>query len=172
MIDISSPIRDWLNAHPADRDPAAGALLLLRLDRNQVFYRAVLANPSRHLPTLESRLRAHLTRRLSLPSHEQAKALAKEADEIMSPEQAAVKAMKGGRRPDHESLPPEIQRLYADNLDLRHRMQQIHLQIRTLLSSGSECSRQDIADLVVILRDADIKYHDNWKLYDAYGTGG
>ena len=168
MINFNSVIRDWLKADPQDRDPAQGAMLLLQIDRNRVFYSAALANPAKYMPQIESRLREHLARRESIPSKQEAQALAKEADQILAPS-SEIRQIKGGKRPDHDSLPPAIQKLYVDNLELRHRMQQYHLQIRTLLSSEAECSREDIRDLVRLLRDTDVKYLRNWKTYDEYG---
>lgn len=160
-------IRSWLDAHPDDRDPAQGALILLRVDRNKVFYAQASANPRKYIKEIESRLRSHLTRRQAIPSPEQVQALAREADGIMHPS-ASIKAIKGGKRPDHDSLPDEIKALYVENLELRHKMQQYHLQIRTLLGSEAECSREDIRDLVKLLRDTDVKYLRNWKQYDEY----
>ena len=178
-VDFSSVISQWLRAHPDDRDPAQGALLLLRADRNQVFYRAALASPAAYLPEIERRLREHLRRRSDTPSQSQALSLAASADRIIQSQQAAPvtigqdpQAIKSGLRPDHDSLPAEIQALYVRNRELRAKMQIYHSRIRALAASGceQECSRQEIADLVTLLREADIQYHLNWQKYDNFST--
>lgn len=167
-IDFTAAIRAWLREHPDDRDLQYGAQLLLRIDRNQVFYRAALANPGRYMPAIEEKLKEHLRRRLARPSPEQVEKLVAEASEIVYPS-SVIKKIKGGRRPDHDSLPEEIRSLYAENLELRHKMQQYHLQIRMLRASKADCAPEDIRDLVTLLRNADVKYLKNWKAYDEYG---
>ena len=182
-VNFDSVISQWLRAHPDDRDPAEGALLLLRADRNQVFYRAATVNPTAYLPEIEKRLREHLRRRQATPSKEEAVSLASEAGKIIS----AIKdqgtatpvtlgqdpqAIKSGMRPDHDNLPENIQQLYVRNRELRAKMQVYHSRIRALAATDceAECSRQEIADLVALLRDADIEYHNNWHLYDTHNA--
>lgn len=173
-VNFDAIISQWLRAHPDDRDPAQGALLLLRADRNQVFYRAALASPSTYLPEIETRLREYLRRRRATPTPSEALALAGEAGDIIASQDTPTplgkdpQAIKSGLRTDHDNLPPDIQNLYIRNRELRAKMQIYHSRIRSLAATGceQECSRQEIADLVSLLREADIEYHLNWQKYD------
>lgn len=166
-VKFNSAIRAWIEAAPEDRDYALGALYVLQLDHNTARYDTIIRNPAAHATHIEDTLRRALARREDPVTPEKAKSLAAEADRIMTPSAEAA-LIKGGKRPDHDSLPADIRKLYEDNLELRHKMQQYHLQVRTLLASGTQCSREDIKDLVDLIRAADIKYHNNWNRYDNF----
>lgn len=167
MVNFDAVIKSWLDAHPEDRDPTQGALLLLKLDRNQVAYRAHIANPQRYLPKIQEALKAHLDRRRNIPSQQQTEQLVAEAEDILATKDC--KEIKSGKRADHDSLPENIRKLYEDNLDLRRRRSLYHSQIQILRTSKADCSREDIRDLVALLKKTDIMYRENWKKYDNYG---
>ena len=57
MIDS---IKTYLNAPAAERDVAAGALLLLQLNRNRVLYNGACIAPKRYAPVIEHELKKHL----------------------------------------------------------------------------------------------------------------
>lgn len=174
MLDFNVVIRDWLNAHPDDRSFEDGAMILLQLTRNQTRYRAMLRNQQAYASVLEDELKAHLAKRENKPSPQEVAAIRKEAAEILAAQTSLktdnpAKDFKGGKRPDHDSLPPEIQNLYDENTIIRHRMSKYHIEIQNLLKSPAGCAAEDLRDVVALLRDADIKYHENWKAYDSFG---
>lgn len=171
---FTAVIKQWLDAKPADRDIAAGALILLRLDGNRIRYDNALRNPQRYAEQIETELRAHYERRENAPSEEEKKRIREQAKKLLA-EKTSLKSnnpaneFKAGKRADHDSLPEDIRELYAENLELRHSMQQYHLQIRTLLKSKRECAPEDLRDLCQLMKKADQKYHDNWMKYDNFG---
>lgn len=55
MID---QIKTYLNAPAAERDVAAGALLLLKLNRNRVLYNGACIAPKRYAPVIEHELKS------------------------------------------------------------------------------------------------------------------
>ena len=171
---FNTVIRNWLEAHPDDRDIRQGALLLLKLDGNRIRYRNIIRNPQRYADLVYTELSELYRKRISRPSEQQKEQIRQQARKILKAKSFLAdgnqtKEFKNGKRGDHDSLPPEIQKLYEDNLELRHRMQQYHLQIRTLLRSKRDCAPDDLRDLCELLKKTDLTYHDNWKAYDNYG---
>ena len=170
---FTAVIQAWLDAAPEDRDLRHGAMLLLQLDQNRIRYNNIMRDPQRHEKMLESELRRHFEQRAAIPTEEQKEAIRKEARELLE-EHTSLKEdnpaaqFRAGKRADHDALPAEIRALYEKNLELRHAMQQYHLQIRTLLKSKKDCAPEDLRDLCSLLRDADKKYRANWKQYDSY----
>ena len=111
---------------------------------------------------------------MNRPSEEDKEKIRKEAKDLLSGKFShksgnTAAAFKAGRRADHDTLPEEIQSLYRKNLELRHSMQQLHLQIRNLLKSRKDCAPQDLKDLCALLKKQDTEYRLNWKKYDDYG---
>lgn len=170
---FTAVIQAWLDAAPEDRDLRQGAMLLLQLDQNRIRYNSIMRDPQRNADLLESELRRHFELRKDRPSEEQKAQIRRDARELLK-EHTSLKEdnpatnFRAGKRADHDALPAEIRALYEKNLELRHAMQQYHLQIRTLLKSKKDCAPQDLKDLCALLRDADKKYRDNWKQYDSY----
>ena len=173
-INFNAVIKAWLDAAPEDRDLEQGARILLQLTRNTIRYNSMIRNPAAHADVIEQELRAHLQRRESTPTPEEAVRIRAEAKAAIKEiftlkENNPAKEFKAGKRPDHDSLPDDIKQLYVDNLEIRHRMQQYHLEIRTLIRSKKDCAPADLRDLVKLLKNADVQYHDNWEKYDHYG---
>lgn len=50
----------------------------------------------------------------------------------------AQSEFKAGKRADHDSLPEDIQALYVENLDITHRMRELHLRLRLLSDSTKQ----------------------------------
>ena len=77
---------------------------------------------------------------------------------------------KAGKRADHDSLPEDIQALYVENLDIVHRMRELHLRLRMLSDSTKlvpDSERKPLLDEFISL---DKKLHDNWNTYDHFVT--
>ena len=171
---FNAVIRHWLDSHPDDRDYAEGAMILLRIDRNRIRYNTVIRNPKRYAAQIEADLRAIYEKRINAPTEEEKQKIRDDARQLLAQHDELKKnnpasEFKAGKRGDHDSLPEYIQKIYSDNLELRRSMQQYHLQIRQLLKSKRDCAPEDLRDLCALIKKADVKYHDNWKAYDAYG---
>ena len=61
---LTKDIAAWLNLLPEERDIEAGALLLLRINRNKFLYNNIIARPHALAPKLEAELKKHLRIRL------------------------------------------------------------------------------------------------------------
>ena len=170
---FNAVIQAWLNADPQDRDLAQGATMLLQLDSNKIRFNNIMRNPAKYADVIESELRRHYEERINRPSEEQKEAIRKEARELLEQHTSlkdgnTAKQFKAGKRADHESLPEDIRKLYERNQELRYSMQQLHLQIRTLIKSKKDCAPQDLKDLCALLKRDDEEYRRNWNDYDSY----
>lgn len=173
---FTKKLGEWLKKDSAERDTLEGAMLLLQLTGNRLQYSAILTNPTKYAGFVSYQLQKHYNFRvadltlaelddLSKKASEQAAAIGIDENEDSASEQAA--AFSGyGRRPDHAYLPEEYKKLYEDNLEIRRKMQQLHLQIRTKYREITNCSASDVYALVVELLRYEKIYNDNWAKYD------
>ena len=127
---------------------------------------------------IEYQLRKYLPQRLQQVTHEEVERMSKEAakiaeehhlDTIRKSAKTPPEEWKKGKREDHDSLPEEIQALYAENLTILHRMRECHLQARKITLNPSSCPDGDIYPFVKELITRDKQYHTNWQTYDEYG---
>lgn len=86
----------------------------------------------------------------------------------VSNSQSPEAAPPRGKRPDHDSLPPEIQACYVENLSVLHRMRETHMQLRSLSLDNHPCPDSERYPFLKELIDLDKKYRANWKKYDTY----
>ncbi|MDE6717877.1 MAG: hypothetical protein K2J70_06765 [Muribaculaceae bacterium] len=180
-MDFSSIVRSFLRENPADRNYQFGASLVLRISGNEYRYRALLNGLPATQTQIIAELESYLRRRDAIPSRERIAEIRKEAQQLISEreaekdntkvctgEQKPVKIFRAGKRADHDSLPDNIKIIFEENMNLKRKMAQYHLEIRNLLRSDKDCAAPDIADLVKLLKQADETYHNNWKAYDGY----
>lgn len=182
---ITEAIGAWLNTPEADRDIEAGALLLARINGNRVFLQAVKHNPEKYAATVEYQLQRQYNWRVAALTEEQLRNMVADADVKMAeaesrqpmdaadgePTAGADKEYSGfakGKRADHDSLPADIQKLYKDTLEYRRQMQQLHLQMRTLLNGMTPCTASDVYAYVKELLAVEKKWRSAWNRYDAY----
>ena len=78
---------------------------------------------------------------------------------------------KAGKRADHDALPEEIQALYAENLDLVHRMRELHLKLRTLSLENATCPDSERYPFLKEIIALDKKRVSNWDIYDHFVIG-
>lgn len=171
MSDFSNLVRSWLRSKGADRSLEDGALIALRIHGNEYKYRAMLRSLKASEPEIERILSAYLTRSDSIPSKLEAQQIKQEAIQLVE----AVKVSdntehtaKNGLRADHDSLPDDIKAIFERNMSLKRQMSQYHLELRNLLKSTKDCASADIKTIVELLKEADVEYRNNWKLYDGY----
>lgn len=173
---FTDKLQAWLNQSREDRDWDEGALMLLQLTGNKIMYRNLSVNPEGKANFIEGKLQQYLEFRLAELTHEQVKemeqqvtAIVKEHTEFKSDDNEA-KNFKAGKRADHDTLPEEIQALYVENLDLVHRMRELHLKLRTMSTTDSTCADSDRYPFLKEFIKLDKKLHDNWNVYDHFVT--
>ena len=172
--EFTNKLQTWLSLPREDRDWDEGALMLLQLTGNKIMYRNLSVNPEGKANFIEGRLQQYLEFRLAELTHEQVKEMQHAVEEIVKEhtefksDDNEAKNFKAGKRADHDTLPEEIQALYVENLDLVHRMRELHLKLRTMSTTDSTCAESDRYPFLKEFIKLDKKLHDNWNVYDHF----
>lgn len=174
-IALTKHLQEWLNKPEAEKDYAEGALLLLKLSGNQIMYRNLSVYPKGHAEFINGKLMQYLKFRLAQVTHEEVRQMQKKVDEIVAnhtefknPDTNPAADFKAGKRADHDLLPDNIKALYVENLDIVHRMREIHLQLRKLSTAHAVCPDSERYPFLKDLIAYDKRLHDNWYQYDHY----
>ena len=173
-LELTPKIKEWLDTPADQRDIAAGAELLLRVNRNRILYNNIIRNPAKHAPTLEYHLQKILKQRLIDTTHEEVARMMATVDGIAEQHgfsRSTRSEFQRGKRADHDMLPPEVQQLYIDNADIMCRMRDAHTRLRMINSTNSTCPDSDRYPLAKDIIKLDLQYRDNWNLYDHYVKG-
>lgn len=174
--EFTDKLQTWLSLPREQRDWDEGALMLLQLTGNKIMYRNLSVNPEGKANFIEGKLQQYLEFRLAELTHEQVKEMQQAVEEIVKEhtefksEDNEAKNFKAGKRADHDTLPEEIQALYVENLDLVHRMRELHLKLRTMSTTDSTCADSDRYPFLKEFIKLDKKLHDNWNVYDHFVT--
>lgn len=174
--EFTNKLQTWLSLPREDRDWDEGALMLLQLTGNKIMYRNLSVNPEGKANFIEGKLQQYLEFRLAELTHEQVKEMQHAVEEIVKEhtefksDDNEAKNFKAGKRANHDTLPEEIQALYVENLDLVHRMRELHLKLRTMSTSDSTCADSDRYPFLKEFIKLDKKLHDNWNVYDHFVT--
>lgn len=174
--EFTNKLQTWLSLPREDRDWDEGALMLLQLTGNKIMYRNLCVNPEGKANFIEGKLQQYLEFRLAELTHEQVKEMQHTVEEIVKEhtefksDDNEAKNFKAGKRADHDTLPEEIQALYVENLDLVHRMRELHLKLRTMSTTDSTCADSDRYPFLKEFIKLDKKLHDNWNVYDHFVT--
>jgi len=178
---FTAKLQDWMNTPDSQKDWAEGAILLLQLSGNQIMYRNISVNPKGKAEFIKGQLQKYLNFRLQQLTHDEVEEMQKKVDKIVvkvikpdadnSKKSAEFADFKAGKRPDHDSLPEEIQALYAENLDLVHRMRETHMKLRSLSLEDATCPDSERYPYLKALIEYDKKLHENWDVYDHYVAG-
>lgn len=171
---FTDKLQAWLSLPREERDWDEGALMLLQLTGNKIMYRNLSVNPEGKANFIEGKLQQYLEFRLAELTHEQVKEMQHAVEEIVKEhtefksDDNEAKNFKAGKRADHDTLPEEIQALYVENLDLVHRMRELHLKLRTMSTTDSTCADSDRYPFLKEFIKLDKKLHDNWNVYDHF----
>ena len=195
---LTTQLEQWLDTSADERDYKAGAILLLQLSNNPIMYRNISMNPKGKAEFIEGKLRQYLADRKAITEHEETAALQLQANEIMdshteykeetneakdfkagkiranesqdelAQSRPSAAEFRAGKRADHDTLPDEIKALYVENLDITHRMRELHLKLRSLSGSTQLVSDAERKPLLTEFINLDKKLHDNWNTYDHY----
>lgn len=193
---FTSKLQDWLNTPDPQKDWDEGAVLLLQLSGNRIMYHNISINPRGKAEFIKGQLQRYLNFRLQKLTREQVCQMQSEVDEIvkkvikpdvvssspmspstpMSPISSSAKSeefadFKAGKRPDHDNLPEEIQALYVENLDIVHRMRELHLKLRSLSLDNATCPDSERYPFLKEIIALDKKRVENWDIYDHYIPG-
>lgn len=172
--EFTNKLQTWLSLPREQRDWDEGALMLLQLTGNKIMYRNLSVNPEGKANFIEGKLQQYLEFRLAELTHEQVKEMQHAVEEIVKEhtefksDDNEAKNFKAGKRADHDTLPEEIQALYVENLDLVHRMRELHLKLRTMSTTDSTCADSDRYPFLKEFIKLDKKLHDNWNVYDHF----
>lgn len=172
---LTARLQDFLDTPREDRDWNEGAILLLQLTNNTVMYRNLSINPKGKAEFIEGKLRAFLKSRREVEAHDEVIILQEQVNAIIEnrtefKEDNEAKEFKAGKRADHDRLPEDIQALYVENLDLVHRMRELHLRLRLLSDSTKQVPAAERKPLLDEFINLDKKLHANWDAYDHFVT--
>ena len=173
---FTQELTDWLNTPRDQRDILAGAMMLLRLNKNRFFYANVCRRPDKFHDKLEYELRKHLHIRLDnmtiadvvrleaqvIPQAK--KTLATPPAVISADNELPEAKVARGRRADHDRLPADIQELWDKNLQLYKTIKQVFEQLKGM-EKAQPCDRYEY---LKILDETDKQYRRNLECYDNY----
>jgi hypothetical protein len=173
MVDKSftEKIQTWLTKeNKTDVDIMNGALMLLQINRNRVLYQNICAKPQKYLGKVEYELNKHLRYRLDgltlQDVHELEQDIITKVDKVLVDDSPSNDNndtnSHNGKRADHESLPPEIQRLWDVNAERYKKMKEIRATCDTLELS---CDRYEYLKILV---DTYKQYKRDFQTYDDY----
>lgn len=163
---LTADIQAWVQSPTGERDVAAGAALLLKLNRNQWLFRSACKFPNRYESTIAYELGKHLRIRLDGLTQREVALMDRTVKQETAALLAAPTALHSGHRADHDSLPQAIQELYDRNGEVYFRIKQIY---NTLLQmeDAMPCDRYEY---LVQLRELDTQYYANLEAYDSYSA--
>ena len=177
MNKLTEQVAQFLDTPDEQKDWNTAALLLLQLTNNTILYRNISLNPNGKAEFIEGKLRQFLKARREVEAHDEVNAMQQQVEEIVASrtefsdsDTNPATAFKAGKRADHDSLPEDIQALYVENLDIVHRMRELHLHLRLLSEDTqlhTDAERKPLLDEFISL---DKKLHANWDTYDHFVT--
>ena len=173
---FTEQLQAWMNTPDSQKNWEEGALLLLQLSGNRIMYRNISFNPKGKAEFIKGQLQKYLNFRLQQLTKDQVNEMQSKVDEIVEKvikpaETTEFQDFKAGKRADHDSLPAEVQALYVENLDLVHRMRELHLKLRTLSLDNATCPDSERYPFLKELIALDKKRVANWDIYDHFVIG-
>lgn len=173
---FTAKLQEWMDTPDEQKDWAAGAVLLLQLTGNQIMFRNISMNPKGKAEFIKGQLKKYLNFRLQQLTHEEVERMQNKVNEIEAKvikpaEKSEFADFKAGKRADHDTLPDEIKVLYAENLDIVHRMRELHLKLRSLSLENATCPDSERYPFLKEIITLDRKLHENWDVYDHFVAG-
>lgn len=171
---FTAKLQEWMNTPDSEKNWDEGAILLLQLSGNRIMYANISVNPKGKADFIKGKLKQYLDYRLKELTHEEVKEMQAKVEvivkEAIKPE-SEFADFKAGKRPDHDTLPDEIKVLYAENLDIVHRMREVHMKLRSLSLEDATCPDSERYPFLKEIIALDKKLHENWDAYDHYVVG-
>lgn len=164
-------LKTWLETPADNRDYTVGALYLLKLSGNKIMYRNLIKDLNNKREFIEYQLQKYYNFRVQALTHQQVKSMEAQVRKIADTCNLAAPARTTtpkGKRDDHDTLPDDLKAKYVENLDLLHRMRELHLKLRSLTLTDSPCPDSERYPFLKELIRLDKKMRSNWKEYDSY----
>lgn len=181
--DFTKQLQQWLQTPEEDRDYEKGALYLLQLSNNRIQYNNLVRNikSEQNRKFIEYQLQKYTNFRVQQLTKVEVTEMSRQVDMIAKEHQLDQESkrssdaeqgdgFKTGKRQDHNDLPDEVKALYVENLNILHRMREVHLRLRLLSTEDATCPDSERYPFLKELIELDKKYHANWKVYDHYNT--
>ena len=183
---FTAQLQEWMNTPDSQKDWNKGAIPLLQLSGNQIMYRNISGNPKGKAEFIKGQLQKYLNFRLQQLTKDQVQEMQAKVDIIVknvikpaatgfdgspSGKSEEFADFKAGKRADHDSLPIDIQALYTENLDIVHRMREVHLKLRSLSLENASCPDSERYPFLQEIIKLDKKLHENWYTYDHFIPG-
>ena len=182
---FTKQLQEWMNTPDAQKNWDEGAILLLQLSGNKIMYRNISVNPKGKAEFIKGQLQKYLNFRLQQLTKDQVNEMESQVDEIVkkvikpdtdekgsaSGKSEEFADFKAGKRADHDQLPAEIQALYVENLDIVHRMRELHLKLRSLSLDNATCPDSERYPFLKEIIALDKKRVENWDIYDHFVPG-
>ena len=193
---FTEQLQAWINTPDAQKNWDEGAIMLLQLSGNKIMYRNISVNPKGKAEFIKGQLQKYLNFRLKQMTKDQVNEMQAQVDVIVekvikpnailqNPSSVGTNGIsesdsgksqefadfKAGRRADHDMLPAEIQALYVENLDIVHRMRELHLKLRTLSLDEATCPDSERYPFLKEIIALDKKRVENWDIYDHFIIG-
>ena len=193
---FTEQLQAWINTPDAQKNWDEGAIMLLQLPGNKIMYRIISVNPKGKAEFIKGQLQKYLNFRLKQMTKDQVNEMQAQVDVIVekvikpnailqNPSSVGTNGIsesdsgksqefadfKAGRRADHDLLPAEIQALYVENLDIVHRMRELHLKLRTLSLENATCPDSERYPFLKEIIALDKKRVENWDVYDHFIPG-
>ncbi|WP_419033913.1 hypothetical protein [Dysgonomonas gadei] len=163
-VDYKQKVDEWLESE--EKDLEAGALLLLKLNRNRTLYQYITRKKAMDKLIYEMKKQSDII--AVRANYDTNKLTEQEVKELTGKAEKAAKTIEivdknvKGKRTDHDRLPADAQQAYEDNLVMYPKMRSLHEKIK-LMVNDRPCDRYPfLKDLVAL----DSKVRANWKLYD------
>lgn len=171
---FTEKLQQWMNTPDGQKDWDEGAIMLLQLSGNKIMYANISHNPKGKAEFIKGKLQQYLNFRLQELTKQEVKDMQQKVEIIVKdtikPE-GDFADFKAGKRGDHDLLPDEIKVLYAENLDIVHRMRELHLKLRTLSLENATCPDSERYPFLKEIIALDKKLHENWDAYDHFVVG-
>ena len=182
---FTTKLQAWVNTPDKEKDWDMGALLLFQLSGNRIMYHNISVNPKGKAEFIKGQLQKYLKFRLQKLTRDEVCQMQSEVDEIIkkvikpasesnkddSNKSEEFADFKAGKRADHDLLPEEIQARYVENLDIVHRMRELHLKLRTLSLDNATCPDSERYPFLKEIIALDKKRVENWDIYDHFIPG-
>ena len=179
---FTETLQAWMNTPDNQKDWDKGALLLLQLSGNRIMYHNISINPKGKADFIKGQLQKYLNFRLQQLTSTQVQEMQSKVDEIVNKvikpnaqnsndKSEEFADFKAGKRADHDQLPDEIKALYVENLDIVHRMRELHLKLRSLSLENASCPDSERYPFLKEIIALDKKLHANWDTYDHFVLG-
>ena len=177
MLDerFTQQLQAWLDTPSDSRDLATGAELLLRLNKNRWMHQMILKK--RNFTKLEYELKKYLrirleglTKREVVAMEQTVLPLAIESINagapVISTDDEMPEGNYRGKRPDHDTLPQELQELYERNGDIYFKIKQLFETLQQM-ENDTPCDRHEYLKQ---LDELDKTYRQNWETYDTWSA--